>query len=53
MLHREGDLDAAGVGSDTVRFYAIDGRRVVMTLPTEKRHGVEVTTRVVWERVGR
>jgi hypothetical protein len=51
VLHREGDLDAAGVGSDTLRLYAFEGKRVTMTLPPENRGGVEVTTRVVWERV--
>jgi hypothetical protein len=51
VLHREGDLDAAGVGSDTLRFYSFHGKRVVMTLPPENRGGVEVTTRVVWELV--
>ncbi len=53
VLHREGDLDVAGIGFDTLRFYAFEGNRIVLTLPTETRHGVDVVTRVVWERIGR
>jgi hypothetical protein len=52
VLHRDGDLDASGVGADTYRFFELDGSRVVMTIPAERRGNVDVTTRVVWERVG-
>ncbi len=52
VLHRDGDLDSSGVGTDTLRFFELEGSRVVMTLPTERRGDVDVTTRVVWERVG-
>lgn len=50
-LRRNGDLDASGIGSDTLRYYTFEGRRIVFRLPAEQRQGVEVVTRVTWERV--
>lgn len=50
-LHRTGDLDRAGIDADTLRYYTFEGKRVVMRLPPERRQGVEVVTRVTWERL--
>ena len=50
VLHRQGDLDAAGVGQDTIRYYQFVGDTIVLTLPTDHRQGVDVVTTVVWQR---